>query len=249
MRVMLNRYLLLLLIVFELTPRTVLAQGPTPWLQMTIVQVEPAMIDEYLALQREISARMRRGGPAWRTVSRTEGFGDMYRFVILSPLANLASLEAAARNADPELVALNGRAQRYVKTQQTIAIRSTPELDKPLAANQQPGLMLVNIAKVIPGREQDYFNIMKSDFLPHFDKANYNHLTGLITFGAETGYVHFFYITNLAALDQGSPVVKSLGAAGAQAVTAKLSGVVTSTEQWIVRLVPDLSYGGWSPSK
>ena len=130
------------------------------------------MIDEYVALQREISARMRRGGPAWRTVSRTEGFGDTYRFVILSPLPNLASLDAAARNVDPELAALNGRAQKYVKSQQTIAIRSTPEIDKPLAANQQPALMLVNIAKVFPGREQDYFNIMKSDFLPHFDKAN-----------------------------------------------------------------------------
>ena len=246
---MLNRYLFLLLIVFELTARTISAQAPTPWLQLTIVQVEPAMIDEYVALQREISARMRRGGPAWRTVSRTEGFGDMYRFAILSPLANLASLDAAARNVDPELAALNARAQKYVKSQQTIAIRSTPEIDKPLAANQQPVLMMVNIAKVLPGREQDYFNIMKSDFLPHFDKANFNHLTGLITFGAETGYVHFFYITNFAALDQGSPVVKALGAAGAQAVTAKLSGVVTSTEQWIVRLVPDLSYGGWSPSK
>ena len=246
---MLIRYLSLLLIVFELTARPISAQAPTPWLQMTIVQVEPAMIDEYVGLQREISARMRRGGPAWRTVSRTEGFGDMYRFVILSPLANLASLDAAARNVDPELAALNGRAQKYVKTQQTIAIRSTPEIDKPLATNQQPGLMLVNIAKVFPGREQDYFNIMKSDFLPHFDKANFSHLTGLITFGAEAAYVHFFYITNFAALDQGSPVVKALGAAGAQAVTAKLSGVVTSTEQWIVRLVPDLSYGGWSPSK
>ena len=246
---MLNRYLFLLLIVFELTSRTISAQAPTPWLQLTIVQVEPAMIDEYVALQREISARMRRGGPAWRTVSRTEGFGDTYRFVILSPLPNLASLDAAARNVDPELAALNGRAQKYVKSQQTIAIRTTPEIDKPLAANQQPALILVNIAKVFPGREQDYFNVMKSDFLPHFDKANFSHLTGLITFGAETGYVHFFYVANFAALDQGSPVVKALGAAGAQAVTAKLSGVVTSTEQWIVRLVPDLSYGGWSPSK
>ena len=246
---MLNRYLFFLLIVFEFTSRTISAQAPTPWLQLTIVQVEPAMIDEYVALQRDISTRMRRGGPAWRTVSRTEGFGDTYRFVILSPLANLASLDAAARNVDPELAALNGRAQKYVKSQQTIAIRSTPEIDKPLAANQQPALMVVNIAKVFPGREQDYFNIMKSDFLPHFDKANFSHLTGLITFGAETGYVHFFYVSNFAALDQGSPVVKALGAAGAQAVTAKLSGVVTSTEQWIVRLVPDLSYGGWSPSK
>src|SRR5262245_38436815 len=124
MRVVLIRRLtgfVALALVLSATP-DVSAQAPSPWLQLTVVQVEPAMIDEYVALQREITARIRRGGPAWRTVSRTEAFGDMYRFVILSPLANLASFDAAARNPDADLNALNSRAQKYVKSQQSFAI-------------------------------------------------------------------------------------------------------------------------------
>ena len=60
--------------------------------------------------------------------------------------------------------------------------------------------------------------------------------------GGENGFVHFFYFNNFAALDAGSPVMKALGPAGAQAVTAKLAGIVSGNEQWLVRVLADLSY-------
>jgi hypothetical protein len=239
----------LLLLLIVLNSQTAVAQNPPAWLQFTMVQVEPAMVDEYVALQKEIATRIRRGGPAWRTVSRTDGFGDSYRFVILSPVQNLASLDAAARNTDAELASLNSRAQKYVRSQQTFAIRTIPEIDNPLPANQQPALMIVNMAKVFPGREQDYLNVMKADFLPHFNKESFRHMNGSVSFGGETGYMHLFFINNFAKLDEGSPVLKALGAAGAQTVAAKFSGIVSSNEQWIVRVIPDLSYGGWSPAQ
>jgi hypothetical protein len=69
------------------------------------------------------------------------------------------------------------------------------------------------------------------------------HATGAITFGGESGFVHVFYVKNFAELDLGSPLMRALGAEGASAVTAKLSGIVTSNEIWIARLVPDASYG------
>lgn len=218
---------------------------PAPWVQLTIVQVAPAMVDEYIALQREITARTRRGGPAWRTVSRTEGFGDAYRFIIATPVQNLASLDAA--RPDAELAALNNRAQKYVTSQQSYAIRTIPELDKPLPEKQQPALMVVNMARVAPGREQDYVTLMKSDFLPHFEKAEMYHTNGAVAFGGVSAFIHLFYVNNFAKLDEGSPVVRALGPLGAQAVTAKLSGIVTSSEQWIARILPELSYGSWSP--
>ncbi len=222
--------------------------GQAAWLQMTVVNVEPAMVDEYVALQRDIATRIRKGGPAWRTVSRSEIFGDSYRFIIINPVQNLASFDAAGRNPDPELTSLNSRATKYVKSQQSFAIRTIPEIDNPLPQNQAPSLMIVNVAHVFPGKEQDYMNIMKSDFLPHFDKANFRHINGSIAFGGESGFVHLFYIQNYAKLDEGSPVVKALGAKGALDVTAKFSGIVTSEEKWIARVIPDLSYGPWSPA-
>ena len=71
-------------------------------------------------------------------------------------------------------------------------------------------------------------------------------MNGTLTFGGEGGYIHQLYVKDFAKLDEGSPVVKALGAAGAQAVTAKLAGIVTSSELWTARLIPDLSYGPWS---
>jgi len=218
--------------------------APAPWMQLIIVHVEPAMVDEYIAVQREITARVKKAGPPWRIVSRTEVFGDTYRFLIVTPVQNLASFDA--KNSDSELAALNSRVQRYVTSQRSYAIRTLPEIDNPLPDKEQPNLIVVNMVRVAPGREQDYFNVMKSDFLPHFNKAEVHHVNGTLTFGGEGGYIHQFYVKDFAKLDEGSPVVKALGAAGAQAVTAKLAGIVTSSELWTARLIPDLSYGPWS---
>src|SRR5262249_39442268 len=113
---------------------------------------------------------------------------------------------------------------------------------------QQPGLMIVNVVKIVPGREQDYFELMKSDFFPHFNKAGFHHQNGSVTFGGEGGFIHMYYVQNFAKLDEGSPILKALGAKGAQAITAKLSGIVASSEQWIARLLPEVSYGSWPSS-
>ena len=103
--------------------------------------------------------------------------------------------------------------------------------------------MIVNVAKIAPGREQDYLQVMTTDFLPHFDEAKVHYLTGAAAFGGEGAFIHLFYVENFAALDRGSPVMTALGAEGAQAATAKLAGIVTSSEQWIARIIPEISYG------
>ena len=102
--------------------------------------------------------------------------------------------------------------------------------------------MIVNVANIFPGREQDYVNVMKSDFLPHFEEAKAHYATGILAFGAESGFLHLFYVPNSAELDKGSPVMRALGPEGALAVTAKLSGVVSSSSLWIARVLPELSY-------
>jgi hypothetical protein len=220
------------------------AQAPqaAPWMQVTIVHVEPAMVDEYMAVQRDYAAKAKKAATPGRTVSRVE-VGDIYQFIITSPVTNLASFDTANRTPDPEITALNAKMLKYVTSQQNYMIRSIPEIDNPLPSSQAPALVIFNMAKVYPGREQDYLNVMKTDFLPHFNKANFYHVNGAIAFGGENGFIHLFYANNFAALDAGSPVVRALGPAGAQAVTAKLSGIVSGSELWIARVIPDLSYG------
>ncbi|HXV60310.1 MAG TPA: hypothetical protein VEK15_06415 [Vicinamibacteria bacterium] len=217
------------------------AKAP-PWFQLTIVQVQPTMVDEYMAVQRELMARAQKAKTPWRTVSRTEVFGDTYRFFIATPLENLASLDRG-NDSDPELTALVNRLRRCITSRNSYAIRNLPEISNPLPEGRRPDLMVINVARIAPGREQDYLNVMRTDFLPHFDEVKIHHVTGALAFGGESGFIHVFYVDNFAELDKGSPVMRELGAEGAQAATAKLSGIVTSSELWVARLIPELSYG------
>ena len=228
-------------------PRVAAAQEAPPWVQLTIVQVDPAMVNEFLAVQREFTARAKEAGTPWRSVSRTVVFGDTYRFLIATPVENFAAFDDA-NEPDPELTALINRVQKCITSRQSYAVRTLADIDNPLPEDERPDLMVVNIASVVPGREQDYLRVMTTDFLPHFDEAELHYVTGALTFGGAGGYIHLFYVDDFAELDRGSPVVRALGGEGAQAVTAKLSGIVTSSEQWLARIVPDLSYGPSSSS-
>lgn len=138
--------------------------------------------------------------------------------------------------------AIINRIRNVITSRQSYAVRTTPSLDNPLPDDEEPTLMIVQIVSIVPGREQDYLRVMATDVLPHFGEAEMHHTSGALTFGGEGGYVHVFHVENFAELDQGSPLARALGAEDAQAVTAKLSGVVTRNEQWLVRYLPDLSF-------
>ncbi len=215
------------------------AQDAAPWLEMTIVQVDPARVGEFLAAQREISALDEAAGVPWRSVGRTAVFGDTYRFVITTPLASFAQLD---RTGDEGARAgIVDRIRNVITSRATYAVRTAPTLDNPLPEGETPALMLMQIVSIAPGREQEYLRVMAEDVLPHFDEAEMHHTTGALTFGGEGGYVHVFHVENFAALDQGSPLARALGAPAALEVMAKLAGIVTRSEQWLVRYLPDLS--------
>ena len=232
---------LLLSLVLAAAATTARGQDPAPWLEMTIVHVAPDRVDEFLAAQREISALEKEAGTEWRSVARTAVFGDTYRFVITSPLANFARLDRAG-DEDGARATIVSRIRNVITSRTTYALRTAPTLDNPLPDGEAPTLMIVQVVSVAPGREQEYLRVMAEDVLPHFDEAEMHHTTGALTFGGEGGYVHVFHVDNFAALDQGSPMARALGAPAALEVLAKLSGVVLRSEQWLVRYLPDLSF-------
>ena len=217
------------------------AEAAAPWMEMTLAGVHPDQVDEFLAAQREMAALEKKAGVPWRSVSRTAVFGDTYRFVIMTPLAQFARLDRPGR-PDPARASVESRIERALTSHRTFALRTTPDLDNPLPEDQDPALTLVQLITVVPGREQDYIRVMAEDVLPHFEEANMHHSTGALTLGGDSGFVHFFHVGNFGALDQGSPLARALGAEGAIEVTAKLAGVLARSEQWVVRYLPDLSF-------
>ncbi len=223
-------------------PGDVAAQDAPPWIEMTVVQVAPDRIDEFVAAQRELAAIDREAGAvAWRSVARTAVFGDTYRFVITAPLDNFARYDRAA-DEPAGRAAVVARIRDTLAGRVTYALRTTPALDNPLPDAVEPSLTIVQVVSVAAGREQDYLRVMAGDVLPHFEEAEMHHTSGALTFGGESGYVHFFHVPDFAALDQGSPLARALGAEGALEVLGKLSGVVRRNEQWLVRYLPDASF-------
>lgn len=96
-----------------LVPVAAAAQDVAPWIEMTVVGVDPGRVDEFLAAQRELSALDGEAGVPWRSVSRTAVFGDTYRFLILSPLAKFARYDRDT-DADPARSAAIARIRRVV---------------------------------------------------------------------------------------------------------------------------------------
>ena len=235
------RYALLPLSLVCLAPGAAQAQDVFPWIEMTVVGVDPGRVDEFVAAQRELSALDGEAGVPWRSVSRTAIFGDTYRFVVMTPLANFARFDGDA-DADPARAAIISRIRGVITSRTTYALRTTPGLDNPLPDDVEPSLTIVQVVSVAAGREQEYLRVMAEDVLPHFEEAEMHHTSGALTFGGESGYVHFFHVPDFAALDQGSPLARALGARGAQEVLGKLSGVVRRSEQWLVRYLPDASF-------
>ena len=233
----------LLLLALSLAAAAPAQDAPeaAPWMEMTLVGVEPGQVDEFLAAQRELAALDQKAGVPWRSVSQTAVFGDTYRFLILTPFARFAGLDRGAR-PDPARASIEQRIRRTLTSQRTYALRTTPDLDNPLPDDEDPGLTLVQLVSVVPGREQDYLRVMAEDVLPHFGEADMHHSSAALTLGGDSGYVHFFHVGNFAALDQGSPLARALGPEGAIEITAKLAGVLSQTEQWIVRYLPDSSF-------
>ena len=235
------RCVLLVLSSVCVAPAAAQAQDVTPWIEMTIVGVDPRRVDEFVAAQSELSALDGEAGVPWRSVSRTAVFGDTYRFVVMTPLANFARFDGAA-DAEPARAAIISRIRGVITSRTTYALRTTPGLDNPLPDDVEPSLTIVQVVSVASGREQEYLRVMAEDVLPHFEEAEMHHTSGALTFGGESGYVHFFHVPDFAALDQGSPLARALGAQGAQEVMGKLSGVVRRSEQWLVRYLPDVSF-------
>ena len=159
----------------------------------------------------------------------------------MTPLANFARFDGAA-DAEPARAAIISRIRGVITSRTTYALRTTPGLDNPLPDDVEPSLTIVQVVSVASGREQEYLRVMAEDVLPHFEEAEMHHTSGALTFGGESGYVHFFHVPDFAALDQGSPLARALGAQGAQEVMGKLSGVVRRSEQWLVRYLPDVSF-------
>ena len=225
---------------------------PTTRFIVTLTQVKPDMLTEWLDLQKnEVNPAYKKAGISSCNVA-VPVFGNTYEYLSIVPLDNYGVLdggpilqralgpEAGARLTAKLRKCING-ARTYISTRQDdLSILADPKA---------PPLVSVTIRRrIVPGKAEENRNYIKNELLPVYKKAmaegkiaGYQVSTrGL---GATLGEITTTtFLSKFADLEGGTALVKILGPAGAAKLNAKAVGLSTVVETVARRRVADLSF-------
>jgi hypothetical protein len=128
----------------------------------------------------------------------------------------------------------------------TFCERERPDLSHVGNMTEMPALAVVATVTVIPGRTQDFENLIKSDVLPACKKANATgyFVSQTILGGDISQYTTVTVYKNFAEIGAGSPLLKGMGEAGYERFLRKTLGIVQRAERAVYRYNPELSFGG-----
>jgi hypothetical protein len=232
------------------TPTPTPQAAPTPeFLSITVVSVKPEMMVEFQNFMKNTTTpALKKGGLKWREVwQNTNAAGDAFEYVIVAPVAKLAEFDgpgALEKGLGPQgLTAWQTKAGSLVNSVRRFIIRTRPDLSFATQAAATPKLAIVHFVHVAPGRNTDYENYLKNDFVPVMKQAGVSYLVSQTIFGGNANeYITLTMRDSLADLDKGPVLVQALGPEGAQKLTQKLpAGAVVNLERSLTRFVPDLS--------
>jgi hypothetical protein len=220
------------------------AEAPR-WSYITIYKIKPEMRSQFEAAQKEISAAYKQAGVPFRGVWQTR-FGDMNEYVSASPLANFAALDGP----NPVVKALGEDGSRALLQRagatwsEATRVGGVDRADLSVGEmGAPPKFAVIMVMNVAPGRGADYETWMKNDFVPALKKGGGRLFCQQAIFGAggPNTYVCAAPIDNMAAIDAGPPMWKSLGRAGADKMMTKMAGMMTSMQYSISQFRADLS--------
>jgi len=214
----------------------------------TITHVRPDMLTEWVDLQKnEVVLALKKAGVKSRTVYSSGLFGNAYEYVILTPMEHFADFDAGNPLTKALGQATSARLGEKLRkcTVSAKSFQSTllDSLSNPAPNNEPPQIIVTVRVRVIPGKMQDFENVIKTDVLPVYKKAKVTYTVRRRGLGTNTndvtlstGYAKF------ADMDGGNPLVRALGQEGAAKVLAKLTGVANLIDTAVRTRVADLSF-------
>lgn len=222
--------------------------APPQRLQITIVNVKPEALNDWLTLQqKETIPALKKIGIQAREAWTTSVFGEGFQYFFSAPIDKFAAYD---NPQGPMVRALgqegariyNEKIRKMILSQQTLAITVLPESIIP-PASYQPKFMVLNFAYITPGRGNEYLNYLRNELMPVIRKAKPAGfgVSRTLHGGDANEFVTARYMEKMADLDGPSLPQQVLGdKAGALAAPA---GVVQRQERRIYRYVPNLSFG------
>jgi hypothetical protein len=219
------------------------------WLSITVLSVKPEMITEYQNfVKNETNPALRKGGAMWREVwQTTPAAGDAFEYILVAPIDNFAQYDGPGpleKGLGKEgFAAWQAKAGRYVNSVRRFVIRTRPDLSSEGKRTGPPKLAVVSHIHVAPGREQDFENYTKNDYLPVIKQGQATYRVAQTIFGGDANeFITLTLRESFADIDKGPVTVQVLGAEGAAKLFQKLpAGTVMHLERYLARFVPELS--------
>lgn len=219
------------------------------WIHIVVVRVKPEMVPEFLKLAKETMPAHRKAGVEWRDFWVTETFGNFSEFTIVTPFEKFAQFDSGSMleqgMGKAAFEEWQAKIRKVVEGVTSYAVYTRPDLGFHGDMTEAPKFGVTFTVRVAPGREQEYENHLKNDYLPVFKRAGMKALfVGQTVFGGNVDeYMGLTLIDNLADIDKGPPIRRVLNEAEAEKLMKKLPpGVVVSQTRSLVRYLPELSY-------
>ena len=222
------------------------AQDDGNWMQVTIVNVLPEKLDDYIELQlRDVNPGLRRAGVPWRSVWQTAEFGNTYERLFVTPIGSLADFDTGgplATGMDPDdRRKLLDRLRRCTVSRQSYAVRYRPDLSVVTDSVASRFLSRVSTIQIAPGRGAEWQAFLRSN-LEQFQGASvafgvYERMYG----PGPTTWQIIQNHSSFAELTQPGIIGRAFGDQ-ADEVAAALAGVVQSIERTVLRRDELLSY-------
>lgn len=233
---------------FAVGPTIGSAQMPSPPMQsrVTVTQVKPEMLTEWVDLQKsEVVPALKKAGVKSRTVYSSGLFGTAGEYVLISPIEKFADFDGGnpiAKALGPEGAArLNEKLRKCIVGSHSYLITRLADLSN--ATEQPPAMIVTTRIRVPPNHSAEFQNLVKSEILPVYKKANISLTVSARGLGGNPGDVTLSSgLNKLADMDGGTPLVKALGQDGFQKLAIKATALGTLIDQVLRVRVNDLSF-------
>jgi len=222
-----------------------MAPAPPAMSRVTVTQVRPDMLNEWLDLQKnEVVPALKKAGAKTRTVYSSGLFGKAGEYVIITPIEKYADFDAGnplikALGADGA-ARLGEKLRKCTVGSHSYAIARQADLSN---ATTPPPIIVSTRIRIAPGKFTDFQNLVKTEVLPIYKAANVSLTVSSRSLGANpTDVTLSSGMNKYADLDAGSPLLQKLGPEGVAKLLAKFTGISTVIEQVVRARVADLSF-------
>jgi hypothetical protein len=235
--------------LFGQTTSTASQQAPSR-IEITIVSAKPEMTMEFENLvKNELNPALAKAGVKWLDVWQTAGFGNEFDYVFVSPIENYAQFDGQS----PLVKALGkegaaawyAKASKMVNNVRTMSYIVRDDLSHNTKMTALPKMAVVSRVSVAPGRNAEFENFIKNDYLPPTKQSGIaGYWVSQLQFGGNVNeYLTVTLHENFAELEKGPPPGRVLGRDGLMKLMQKMpNGVVLHQERIFARFNPELSF-------